>query len=525
MATPPPDAVPFEVDSAVWRAVAGPSIQIPALNSHVYYFPQGHLEHSSASSSATNATTSDSIGNLKVDFISPLIPCQIVSINLLIHPSSEQAFVKFLLQPLHAREQRLENNNRNDNNENDVVFYSKVLTPSDANNGGGFSVPRYCADSIFPPLDFTAEPPAQNLILKDTLNQPWRFRHIYRGTPRRHLLTTGWSKFVNAKRLIAGDTVVFMKKNSTNELFAGIRRAKQLVNNSGENSAKSKVLEAIGKAARGMEFEVVYYPRAGSPDFVVAAGKVEEALRIGWCAGMQVKIAVESEDPSRLTWVQGTILSAALPSSGPWCRSPWRMLQVSWDKPEVSSSMERVNPWQVEYITPTPPLQYSSLPALKKFKPSQHQELLTNGAGEFCFSVTDLTGSSASMASHMYHTVLNSFPFPASMQGARQDQDIHIPYLSNSEPRADIYSSQRFTDLLKNGIEQQEKAVSTALSIGQQAHSSSTQMAKEMVCTGAEMCRTIHLLPGRQNSSAELKSIEPQLQDHFLAYDLVVVLC
>ncbi|KAL0360147.1 UNVERIFIED_CONTAM: Auxin response factor 17, partial [Sesamum radiatum] len=170
-----------EVDAAVWRAVAGGTFQIPSLNSYVYYFPQGHMEqHSSAS-----------VENQNIELKRTFIPCQVLSVM-----ETKTTWFAF----------------------------AKVLTPSDANNGGGFSVPRFCADSIFPPLDFGSDPPVQNLIMKDTHNNAWEFRHIYRGTPRRHLLTTGWSKFVNAKRLIAGDSVVFMRKKSTNELFTGIRR-------------------------------------------------------------------------------------------------------------------------------------------------------------------------------------------------------------------------------------------------------------------------------------------------------------
>lgn len=31
------------------------------------------------------------------------------------------------------------------------------------------------------------------------------------GQPRRHLLTTGWSTFVTSKRLVAGDSFVFLR--------------------------------------------------------------------------------------------------------------------------------------------------------------------------------------------------------------------------------------------------------------------------------------------------------------------------
>ncbi|KAK9950591.1 hypothetical protein M0R45_006075 [Rubus argutus] len=44
------------------------------------------------------------------------------------------------------------------------------------------------------------------------------------GQPKRHLLTTGWSVFVSAKRLVAGDSVLFIW-NEKNQLLLGIRRA------------------------------------------------------------------------------------------------------------------------------------------------------------------------------------------------------------------------------------------------------------------------------------------------------------
>ena len=34
---------------------------------------------------------------------------------------------------------------------------------------------------------------------------------VFTGQPKRHLLTTGWSLFVGAKRLRAGDSVLFIR--------------------------------------------------------------------------------------------------------------------------------------------------------------------------------------------------------------------------------------------------------------------------------------------------------------------------
>ncbi|KAI3460626.1 hypothetical protein Pfo_017289 [Paulownia fortunei] len=431
-----------EVDSSIWRAVAGPSVQIPSLHSYVYYFPEGHLEHYSSSAS---------LHNYNFTLKRPLIPCQVLSIRFLSNPSSDQAFVKILLQPLGPRP--MNNADDDDNDQNDVVSFAKILTPSDANNGGGFSVPRFCADMIFPRLDFAAEPPVQNLTLKDTHNNAWEFRHIYRGTPRRHLLTTGWSKFVNAKRLVAGDSVVFMRKKSTNELFIGIRRAQRFGGNHGRDGGEA--LEAIENAAKGMAFEVVYYPKVGLPDFVVKAEKVKDALQMCWSAGMRVRMAVETDDSSRMTWFQGTIAAATSPNSGPWCGSPWRMLQVTWDEPESLHNVNRVSPWQVECVPPSSLLD-SEFPPSKKFKVLQSPG---DGEGEYCFPLTEF---SRSMAGHLNSSLFNSSPFPAGMQGARRD---HICISGVSNTNSDKFY-QTLNELPKNDIQPELETVSTALSIG-----------------------------------------------------------
>ncbi|CAH1441524.1 unnamed protein product [Lactuca virosa] len=89
-------------------------------------------------------------------------------------------------------------------------FY-KVLTASDTSTHGGFSVLRKHANECLPTLDMSQPTPTQELVAKDLHGIEWRFKHIFRGQPRRHLLTTGWSTFVIAKRLVAVDSFVFLR--------------------------------------------------------------------------------------------------------------------------------------------------------------------------------------------------------------------------------------------------------------------------------------------------------------------------
>jgi len=296
----------------------------------------------------------------------PFIPCRVLQVLFLADKDTDEVFAKIRLEPIRAGVvPEASGGSAGGGGGSAIVSFAKVLTPSDANNGGGFSVPRFCADSIFPPLDYDDDPPVQNIRISDVNGEVWDFRHIYRGTPRRHLLTTGWSKFVNSKKLIAGDSVVFMRNKVTDELFVGVRRA--VKSNEGPTSwatqyggggggtapsvgstagggfsrnGKGRVppealVEAAERAANNLPFEVVYYPRAGLPDFVVAAEKVEEAMSVYWSAGMRVKMAMETEDSSRMTWFQGTVASVVVTDNGLWRGTIWRMLQVPLNLPST----------------------------------------------------------------------------------------------------------------------------------------------------------------------------------------------
>ncbi|XP_033129081.1 auxin response factor 2-like [Brassica rapa] len=85
-----------------------------------------------------------------------------------------------------------------------VHSFCKTLTASDTSTHGGFSVLSRHADECLPPLDMSLQPPTQELVAKKLHANEWRFRHIFRGQQRRHLLQSGRSVFVSSKRLVAG---------------------------------------------------------------------------------------------------------------------------------------------------------------------------------------------------------------------------------------------------------------------------------------------------------------------------------
>ncbi|KAE9592481.1 hypothetical protein Lal_00028652 [Lupinus albus] len=412
------------LDSQLWHACAGSMVQIPQLNSEVFYFPQGHAEHA--------------IG--KVDFgntpIPPLIPCRVNGIKFMAEFDTDEVYVKLRLTPLRENDFDLEDDycigirGVVESKEKPVSF-TKTLTQSDANNGGGFSVPRYCAETIFPELDYsTVEPPVQTIIARDVHGQRWKFRHIYRGTPKRHLLTTGWSNFVNHKKLVAGDSVLFLRAEN-GDICVGIRRAKKgigggselssscwntnqlgplLFDGGNENNkmlnrrkvgenlmgkvAAESVIEAVNCAVNGRPFEVVYYPRANTPEFYVKASAVRAAMQIQWCSGMRFKMPFETEDSYRKGWFIGTVTSVQVVDPIRWPSSPWRFLQVVWDEPHLLQNVKCVNPWLVEVVSNIPNFHFSPFSPTSK-KPRFPISSFSNNLLNHTNSVCNIQGNSS----------------------------------------------------------------------------------------------------------------------------------
>lgn len=434
------------LEPQLWHACAGGMVQMPKVNTKVFYFPQGHWEHA-------NIKTKPEFGGGR-NFFPPLILCRVSSIKYLADSETDEVYAKLRLIPLKTASDYNDCEGDDDDDDNGGLLlgfnddnisssnndcekpnsFAKTLTQSDANNGGGFSVPRYCADTIFPKLNFKAEPPVQTILAKDVHGEVWKFRHIFRGTPRRHLLTTGWSNFVNQKKLVAGDSIVFLRADNGGDLFVGIRRAKRVgigigiggggcglespsgwnaggaLNNYGSSrygglsslltvgdgdeisreglgrrgvGGKVKaesVTEALNLASNGQPFEVIYYPRASTPEFVVKASSINSAMRINWHPGMRFKMPFETEDSSRISWFMGTISSVQVDDPIHWPKSPWRLLQVAWDEPDLLQNVKSVSPWLVEVVSNLPTIN------LTPFSPPSRKKLRIPQSPEFSFT-------------------------------------------------------------------------------------------------------------------------------------------
>jgi len=251
------------INADLWYACAGPLVSLPPVGSLVVYFPQGHSEQVAASMQKDIDAHVPSYPNLPSKLI-----CLLHSVTLHADPDTDEVYAQMTLQPVntygkealqlselalkHARPQ--------------MEFFCKTLTASDTSTHGGFSVPRRAAEKILPPLDFNMQPPAQELQARDIHDTVWTFRHIFRGQPKRHLLTTGWSLFVGGKRLFAGDSVIFVR-DERQQLLLGIRRASRQPTNISSSVLSSDSMHigvlaaAAHAAANNSPFTIFYNPR------------------------------------------------------------------------------------------------------------------------------------------------------------------------------------------------------------------------------------------------------------------------
>ncbi|KAK9073662.1 hypothetical protein SSX86_006256 [Deinandra increscens subsp. villosa] len=348
------------MNSELWHACAGPLVSLPPVGSLVVYFPQGHSEQVAASMNKDTLNV-PSYPNLPSKLI-----CMLHNVTLHADSETDEVYAQMTLQPVNKYDQEalLISDMGLKQNKQPAEFFCKTLTASDTSTHGGFSVPRRAAEKIFPPLDFSMQPPAQELVARDLHDQSWTFRHIYRGQPKRHLLTTGWSIFVSSKRLSAGDAVLFVRDEKS-QLLLGIRRA-----NRQQSSLSSSVISsdsmhigilaaAAHAAANNSLFTIYYNPRASPSEFVVPLAKYNKAMYAQVSLGMRFRMMFETQE-SGVRRYMGTITGISDLDPARWKSSQWRSLQVGWDESAADERPSRVSIWEIEpvvtpfYMCPSP---------------------------------------------------------------------------------------------------------------------------------------------------------------------------
>ncbi|RZR96008.1 hypothetical protein BHM03_00024931 [Ensete ventricosum] len=291
----------------------------------------------------------------------PNLPSKLICLlhNVTLHadPETDEVYAQMTLQPvnsydkeaLQASELALKQIRPQ------TEFFCKTLTASDTSTHGGFSVPRRAAEKIFPPLDFSMQPPAQELQARDLHDNLWTFRHIYRGQPKRYLLTTGWSLFVSGKRLFAGDSVLFIR-DQKQQLLLGIRRANRQPTNLSSSVLSTDSMHigilaaAAHAAANHSPFTVFYNPRASPSEFVIPFAKYQKAVYSNQISlGMRFRMMFETEELGTRRYM-GTITGISDLDPVRWKNSQWRNLQVGWDESAAGERRNRVSIWEIEPV-------------------------------------------------------------------------------------------------------------------------------------------------------------------------------
>uniref|UniRef100_A0A1J3IHV2 Auxin response factor n=1 Tax=Noccaea caerulescens TaxID=107243 RepID=A0A1J3IHV2_NOCCA len=329
----------------LWKLCAGPLVDVPQREERVFYFPQGHMEQ-------LEASTQKDLNTMKPLFdLTPKILCRVMNVRLQAEKDTDEVYAQITLIPEGTQldDPTSPDPSPPESQRPKVHSFSKVLTASDTSTHGGFSVLRKHATECLPPLDMTQQTPTQELVAEDVHGYQWKFKHIFRGQPRRHLLTTGWSTFVTSKRLVAGDTFVFLR-GENGELRVGIRRANRQQNSmpSSVISSHSMHLGVLATACHATQtrtmFTVYYKPRTSQ--FIISLNKYLEAMNNKFTVGVRFKMQFEGDDSPERRY-SGTVVG--LKDCSPhWKDSKWRCLEVHWDEPASISRPDKVSPWEIE---------------------------------------------------------------------------------------------------------------------------------------------------------------------------------
>ncbi|XP_039016823.1 auxin response factor 2A-like isoform X1 [Hibiscus syriacus] len=199
--------------------------------------------------------------------------------------------------------------------------------------------------------DMSMQNPKQELVAKDLHGNEWRFEHVLKGQPRRHLLIGGWRDFFVSKRLVVGDAFVFLR-GENEELRVGIRRAMRSNVNATSSTSSTDPLDVLAKAweayTRRTLFTIYYKPREMPAEFIVPFDRFMESMNNNYSIGMRFQMSIESKEALEHKF-NGYIVGIEDADPIRWMDSKWRCLKVKWDQNETSTAHlpERVSPWEM----------------------------------------------------------------------------------------------------------------------------------------------------------------------------------
>ncbi|CAK8561182.1 unnamed protein product [Lathyrus sativus] len=264
---------------------------------------------------------------------------------------TDEIFALVTLFPLPEQQEIILEDNHAIQSPSELYSFSKILTSAEISTLDGLYIPKEHAERCFPPLDMTHEPPMHDLVAKDLHGNEWNFRHIYRNYEKEHMLTNGWSTFVNSKNLAPGDSCIFVK-GENGEFGIGIRRdMKQhgcttLSRQSSQNMQLTPLVAAHHAVSMGTLFHVQYYPWIIPFEFMIPLKTYLESMEKDHSIGTRVHMLSQVEGCAKR---YGTIVGNEDIDPINWPASDWRSLKVQWDSiPNTFTHLERVCPWWVE---------------------------------------------------------------------------------------------------------------------------------------------------------------------------------
>ncbi|KAE8802856.1 auxin response factor 11 [Hordeum vulgare] len=132
------------INSKLWHACTGPLVCLTQRGSLLYYFPQGHNEQADK--------------------------------------DTDEVYAQMTLQPVNSETDvfPIQSLGSYAKSKHPTEYFYKNLTASDMSTHDGFPVPRRATGKLFPQLDYSMQPPNQELIVQDLHDNMWIFRHIYR---------------------------------------------------------------------------------------------------------------------------------------------------------------------------------------------------------------------------------------------------------------------------------------------------------------------------------------------------------
>ncbi|KAF8109252.1 hypothetical protein N665_0099s0004 [Sinapis alba] len=332
------------LDEQLWKLCAGPLFVPPEIGEKVYYFPQGHIEQLVTS-------INDDLCQLKPIFEIPSkISCNVFSINLKVETNTDEIYAEVSLLP-DISEVEIPFP-ENENNIQNINYFTKVLSASDTRKIGGFVLLKRHAIECLPLLDMSQPTPSQEIVAKDIHGHEWNFKHTFRGTPKRHLFTSGWNEFAKEKKLVVGDSFVFLR-GENGESRVGIRKAAHQKCNipssviSKQSMHHGVVVTALDAIKRKGMFVVFYKPR--SSQFVVNFNKFIDGVNKKFSIGSRFSMKFDGKDFNEIRYY-GTIVGVR-DFSTHWKDSEWRSLEVQWDGDATIPRPNKVSPWEIEPLT------------------------------------------------------------------------------------------------------------------------------------------------------------------------------